>query len=879
MAKARRSRSRKKRGASKKGGGIGLQASGLIAIVTFIFILAVAMFLAQLNPLLKLQQVGEISIKAQDSEIANKLALEVASYTQALRVVAEDPQTRELIISRDADALAQREIELRRLFPWVWRVRILPDITRSPDDTTEPNISFACIDMMNEAAASGKVPPLEAHVMGTSQQHIEFIAPVTARNRGRIIGLIQVTLKTEVLQHWLKAAYTGNKGYVSLIQQVKDRADLMLAESGNTAQRSVAHVVQVPVPGTRWMVNLWLPDSDQLSLFNAGFLLTFAVSALMIFLLIMLLWRSMSRAIASDLTIYTQMVIGEIRGDKTHQYQLNMREFKQAARQVEHTLQTPAMVREHDDTAAVTMADLQIDEALAAAAPRHIENDIGVEELEDSGAYQQAAAAQRQAVSPEKAPAQAPQPVAPPQQAATTPPALPPAEIFKAYDIRGIVGQTLTGAHMQLIGQALGSEAISRGIQQIAFARDGRLSGPELGQALVKGLMSTGIAVVDVGMVPTPVLYYAAAELTDGSGVMLTGSHNPANYNGIKIVLNGESLSGAAIQALKRRIDDSDFVQGKGEYRTSPVSNEYIERIVSDVKLSRPLKVVVDCGNGIAGSLAPKLYRALGCEVIELYSEVDGNFPNHHPDPSQPKNLQDLIEMVRSSNADLGLAFDGDGDRLGVVSPDGGIIWPDRLMMLFTKDVLSRNPGAQIIYDIKCTNNLTTAIWGLGGEPVMWKTGHSLIKSKMQQSGALLAGEMSGHIFFKERWYGFDDALYAGARLLEILAADNRPTQKIFASLPNAVNTPELRIDLPQAELDDFMNELLGRVDFPDANIIMIDGVRADFEDGWGLVRASNTTPSLILRFEGRDKAALERVQDLFRKLMLDIKPDLSLPF
>ncbi|HID48154.1 MAG TPA: phosphomannomutase/phosphoglucomutase, partial [Chromatiales bacterium] len=454
-----------------------------------------------------------------------------------------------------------------------------------------------------------------------------------------------------------------------------------------------------------------------------------------------------------------------------------------------------------------------------------------------------------------------------------------PAEIFKAYDIRGIVGQTLTAQHMQLIGQALGSEAVSRGIHQIVFGRDGRLSGPELGQALVKGLLSTGIDVIDVGMVPTPVLYYAAAELTEGSGVMLTGSHNPADYNGVKMVLNHESLSGDAIQALKQRIDNSDFVQGQGEYKTRPVSKEYIERIVSDVKLARPLKVVIDCGNGVAGAIAPKLYRALGCEVVELYSEVDGNFPNHHPDPSQPKNLQDLIEMVRSTGADVGLAFDGDGDRLGVVSPDGNIIWPDRLMMLYARDVLLRNPGAQIIYDIKCSNNLTTAIWAQGGEPVMWKTGHSLIKAKMQQTGALLAGEMSGHIFFKERWYGFDDALYAGARLLEILAADERPTREIFASLPDAENTPELRVDLPQEELDSFMNQLLAKVDFPDANIIMIDGVRADFEDGWGLVRASNTTPSLILRFEGRDKEALARIQDRFRTLLLEINPGLSLPF
>lgn len=875
MARARRSRSRKKRSASRKGGGIGLQASGLIAIGTFISILAVGMFLAQLRPLLKLQQVGEISIKAQDSEIANRLALQVASYSQAVRLLAQDPLTRELVLSRDSHALVQRETEMRRMFPGAWRVRILPELVHTPTEATEPYIGYACIDMMKDAVTSGKLPPAEVHVMGTPQQHVDIIAPIPGKSRGGIIGLIQVTLRTELLKQWLNAAYTG-EGYVSLIQQVKDRADLMLAESGNTTKRTVAHTVQVPVPGTRWMVNLWLPDSIQVGIFNASFLLTFAVAALMIFLMIMLLWRSMSRAISSDATILSQMVINEVRGDRTHRYHLNMKEFKQVARQIEHTLQSPTMVREHDDDrASLTMADLQIDETHSAESGR-VEDNIAVEELEDPGAYQQAAAFQQQTAAAQQ-PTASPQPVTP--TPASPPPTQPPAEIFKAYDIRGIVGQTLTAGHMQLIGQALGSEAVSRGVTQIAFARDGRLSGGELGQALVKGLISTGVNVIDVGMVPTPVLYYAAAELTEGSGVMLTGSHNPANYNGVKIVLNGETLSGDAIQELKRRIDDNDFAQGQGEYKTNPVSNQYIERIVSDIKLPRPLKVVVDCGNGVAGGLAPKLYKALGCEVVELYSEVDGKFPNHHPDPSQPKNLQDLIEMVRSTNADVGLAFDGDGDRLGVVSPDGSIVWPDRLMMLFTKDVLSRNPGAQIIYDIKCSNNLTTAIWAQGGEPVMWKTGHSLIKSKMQQTGALLAGEMSGHIFFKERWYGFDDALYAGARLLEILASDGRTSREIFASLPDAVNTPELRVDLPQSELDNFMNELLARVDFPDATVIMIDGVRADFEDGWGLVRASNTTPSLIMRFEGRDKDALQRIQEAFRTLMLDVKPDLSLPF
>ncbi|UCE89222.1 MAG: phosphomannomutase/phosphoglucomutase, partial [Pseudomonadota bacterium] len=390
---------------------------------------------------------------------------------------------------------------------------------------------------------------------------------------------------------------------------------------------------------------------------------------------------------------------------------------------------------------------------------------------------------------------------------------------------------------------------------------------------------STGLQVIDIGMVPTPVLYYAASEASDGTGVMLTGSHNPPDYNGFKMMLGGETLAGETIQSLRRRVEQSEFATGNGGYQTANVLGNYTKRITSDVKVSRPLKVVVDCGNGVAGAIAPQLYRELGCEVTELYCEVDGNFPNHHPDPSQPQNLRDLIEAVRTQRADVGFAFDGDGDRLGVISSDGSVIWPDRLMMLYAADVLSRNHGAKIIYDVKCSSNLTQQIWEKGGEPLMWKTGHSLIKAKLKESGALLAGEMSGHIFFKERWYGFDDALYAGARLLEILANDLRAPRVVFAGLPDAANTPELRVDLPEGEHFRFMEQLMDKVEFADASVIMIDGIRADWADGWGLVRASNTTPSLILRFEGKDDEALKKVQNRFRKLLLEIDPALNLPF
>lgn len=454
-----------------------------------------------------------------------------------------------------------------------------------------------------------------------------------------------------------------------------------------------------------------------------------------------------------------------------------------------------------------------------------------------------------------------------------------PENIFKAYDIRGIVGKTLTAGIVREIGRAIGSEATARKQSTVVVGRDGRLSGPEFAQALSDGLRAAGVNVIDIGMVPTPVLYFATHHLKTGSGVAITGSHNPPDYNGIKIMLGGETLSGEAISALRTRIVEGKLSSGAGERKAVDVVPDYIARVTSDVRLARPLKIVVDCGNGVPGMLAPRVLRELGCEVSELFCEVDGHFPNHHPDPSQPENLEDLIRAVKAQRADLGLAFDGDGDRLGVVTAEGVIIWPDRQMMLYAKDVLSRNPGATIIYDVKCTRNLATEITRHGGEPLMWKTGHSLIKAKMQETGALLAGEMSGHIFFKERWYGFDDGLYTAARLLEILSHDARAPSAVFAELPETVNTPELKLEMKEGEHFKLMERLQKSAHFPGAKLTTIDGVRADFADGWGLARPSNTTPTVVIRFEAENKEALARIQKQFRDLILSLDPTLTLPF
>jgi len=454
-----------------------------------------------------------------------------------------------------------------------------------------------------------------------------------------------------------------------------------------------------------------------------------------------------------------------------------------------------------------------------------------------------------------------------------------PHEIFKAYDIRGIVGKTLTAEITKALGHAIGSEARARGLTSIAIGRDGRLSGSELTQALAKGLRISGINVIDVGMVATPMLYLAAHELCNYSGVMVTGSHNPPDYNGLKIVLDGETLAAESIQDLRVRLENNDLVNGNGNYCKQDITEMYLKRITSDIKLVRPMKIIVDCGNGVAGAFAPTLYRRLGCEVIEIFCEVDGTFPNHHPDPSVPENLRDVIHALNTTDAEIGLAFDGDGDRLGVVTKNGNIIYPDRQLMLFAVDVLARNPGGQIIFDVKCTRNLAPWIERHGGKPIMWKTGHSFIKAKLKETGALLAGEMSGHIFFKERWYGFDDGLYAGARLLELLSrqADSSST---LNAIPDAINTPELQIRLEEGENYTLIAQLQKTARFDNSErVITIDGLRVEYRDGFGLARSSNTTPVVVLRFEADNKIALKRIQDDFRKVILQAKPDAILPF
>ncbi len=453
------------------------------------------------------------------------------------------------------------------------------------------------------------------------------------------------------------------------------------------------------------------------------------------------------------------------------------------------------------------------------------------------------------------------------------------ASVFKPYDIRGIAGRTLTPESVYSIGRAIGSEAAARGINLIAVGQDARLSSPSLGRALIRALCDSGCEVLDVGRVPTPVLYFAAHQYAGNSGVMLTASHNPAEYNGLKIVLSGDVLHGEGVQALRHRIEQSELVDGAGSCRQINIVEPYLTRLCADIQLSRPIKIVVDAGNGMAGELAPALFRRMGCEVQELYCDIDGHFPNHHPDPAELENLQDLIATVRTTGADVGLAFDGDGDRIGLVDSSGKVIWPDRLLMMLAIDVLKNNPQARILFDIKCTGNLYDVIEQHGGKPLMWRTGHSVVRAKMQQDKALLAGELTGHLFIADRWFGFDDAMYAGARLLEILARSPLSSAEQFSCLPDAVNTQEHKIPVINGSHYELMERLMEHADFSDATSNTLDGLRLEFPAGWALVRASNTTPSLGVRFEAQTQTELVNIQQRIREFILSESPDLELPF
>jgi phosphomannomutase/phosphoglucomutase len=758
---------------------------------------------------------------------AQNLETLIMRLVSAIESLAKDPHLADLAAGGDPYLLRAEEDRLVRMLPGLLRFRILPATIDVLDESRTPHMGYADLDLIRQTQREPSPRPA-VHAARTPHEHLAVARPLEPGGHYAVLASFSPQLLEDAMLTPLQ-----NQGAVELRQNA-----LSLAYRGDQTLKRESADGEIALTGTDWKILYWKPRT--LDANGTGFLVALAIAGSLIVTISVLVRRWLVAALESDGETLVRLTSEFSRGKVQGNYPFRTRYLHGIALQLTQRRRNPSNV-----SAAI------LDKQPLAGLPDETSR---VQNSTKPSKEKSPVAVQRKSRQLSRS-------------------------IFRAYDIRGIVGETLTADVVHDIGLAIGSEAYAKGEQQVIIARDGRLSSPELSAALATGLQASGRGVTDIGMVPTPLLYYATHTLKSRSGVMITGSHNPPNYNGLKIVIAGETLAEEGIQRLRRRIEQENFTEGGGAYETRDVASDYIEKIVGDVQIGRPMKVVMDCGNGVAGETAPRLFEALGCELVKLYCDVDGTFPNHHPDPGKPETLRDLIRTVVSEEADLGIAFDGDGDRLGVVDSRGKIIWPDRQMMLFAADVLSRAPGADIIYDVKCTRHLANQILKRGGRPLMWKTGHSLIKAKIKETGAQLAGEMSGHIFFKERWYGFDDGLYAGARLVEILSGDPRPTSEVFAELPDSVNTPELNVVLAEGENFTFVDSLKAKANFPDARVTDIDGLRVDFPDGFGLVRASNTTPSLVIRFEAETPASLERIQRQFRDLMKRVKPDISLPF
>lgn len=802
-------------------------------------------------------------------QVAARITAIVEHYGVTTALLAKDPDIAYLLMVGNKASLRSREESLRYVFPMAINVQLLPPGLDEVDNETSPPLSYAAIAQMRVAESGTTEPGMEVHLLNTPQQHVNIVRRVMDPAGSGVVGHLMLSLSIDVLQDILGDLQELN-GYIELQQDGTRGKPVAVAHYGDdSAKQGVAERV-LPIEGSLWQVAYWPAVSGlaYLGAISVWVLGAVLVSALVLVMVIVLLFRRIKNALRIDQVSMVTLMKDYRDGRVQREYPCGLNEVRET---IEFMTQMAAGSQHRQK--AVTVERESDDEYLTEDIVTEIEEDLDADEdtIREGIAADFGSAIRSDNLILEEDPL----------EITTENIAIEvDASIFRAYDIRGVVGQTLTRSAVTLIGRAIGSEALQRGRNTFVVGRDGRTSGPDLVKALIDGIISTGCDVKDIGCVPTPVMYFATHYLDTQNGVVVTGSHNPPDYNGLKIVIDGETLSGPSIQSLRQRIETRNFISAdSGSVEVINVVPDYIERIRGDVTLSRPLKVVVDCGNGVAGGVIPQLLEGLGCEVIGLFCDVDGTFPNHHPDPSKTENMQDLVKAVAANQADIGLAFDGDGDRLGVVSADGRIIWPDRVLMLYAIDILERNPGGLIIYDVKCTRHLDAIIREHGGEPLMWKTGHSFIKAKIRETGALLAGEMSGHIFINERWYGFDDALYAAARLLEVLGKDDRSSTEVFADLPDSINTPELNVLMQEGEPPVFINKLLENAHFEGASVSTIDGLRADYADGWGLVRASNTTPVLVLRFEADSDAALTRIKEDFRRVMLQARPDLSLPF
>lgn len=726
-----------------------------------------------------------------------------------------------------------------------------------------PVLTFANIDAVRRAA-EGKETRLDAFLNG-QQWLVQSAAPIRAEEDGSQSGVVLVVHNTNMLKKVFALPSSLSGGAVKLTNS-PDKATKAILSVGSG---SVTNFQDFRVPGSDWVVS-FSPGNSIRGLDRVMLAISVTGFALVMMLVIFLLGRRAVSSIRQDLIVATQAVRTAIEKEGKKSGQLYYSEIKAMVGSLTSCAKEQArnQARQNIESKAAPAKTVQEDSPSQSDAPLFEDDLLDLDVLNDADEQDAGSRNGDQGVESAMVEELAELDLDVSQS------------IFRAYDIRGVVDDTLTEGVVELIGKAFASEALAQGQTKVCVGYDGRLSSRSYCEALTTGIVAAGADAIIVGQVPTPVLYFATHHLQTGTGVMITGSHNPSNYNGFKMMIAGNTLANEDIQKLYNRIVTQDFVAGQGQRSEQPVDRDYMDTILNDIAVAAPLKVVVDAGNGVAGELGPALIEELGCEVIPLFCEIDGNFPNHHPDPGKPKNLQDLIAAVEEHQADVGLAFDGDGDRVGVVTNSGKIIWPDRLLMLFAKDVVSRNPGADVIFDVKCSRRLNGLISGYGGRPIMWKTGHSLIKAKMKETGALLAGEMSGHIFFKERWLGFDDGLYSAARLLEILGVEDATVDEVFETFPEDISTPEINIDVSDENkflLIEKLCQLKGN--FADGNVSTIDGLRVDYPNGWGLCRASNTTPVLVLRFEADDEQALEEIKDKFKAQLAVVEPTLDLSF
>lgn len=789
-----------------------------VLVLAVVCAFAAMTWLAQ-DTVKRLRQDVEHELVQREARLqASELGAHLRSGSTALAMIAQDARLAQAFAEGRVTQLAELQSAYQAALPDVLRLSFLPAGSRRTDLQAEPPIGYAVIDMLRMAERERKAPPPEVHLPGQTGAHVNLVQPVLSEDA--VLGHVLASYPLS----WLQQALSG-PGHLTLLQS---GAGIMQHGSKQNGPQA-----RVPVPASQWQLVYSMPSSASSD------------------------WSSLALpALLAGLLVLAIVIV----------FFLLQRHWVRAQTDRQQVFMAPASTNE-PEPAPLRQASPEPPLEMVPPSPKP-DAGVQVDVIAAGDIPELDHAAQVKADATAVASSESIGMMVDPR-------------ILRAYDVRGIVGDGLSVEVVYALGRAIATEAAAAGQQEIVVARDGRLSSPELSQALIDGLVAGGRLVVDIGQVPTPVMHFATFHLETGAGVMVTGSHNPRDYNGLKIAIGGRTLSGDDIQKLGQRVERGDFISGQGSVRHADVLTDYIDRIAQDATLHRPLRIVVDCGNGVAGAVAPQVFRAMGCEVEELFCEVDGYFPNHHPDPTVPANLDALISLVRLQGADLGLAFDGDGDRLGVVDARGRIIWPDRQLMLFAREVLLSSPGRHVVFDVKCSAQLAQFVTEHAGVPLMWKSGHSMIRSKMQEVDAPLAGDMSGHIFFSDRWYGFDDAIYAGARLLEILSMDERSSVDLFAELPDMLGTPELRINLNEGEAEHIMSRLGDEFTnaFSDARVTTVDGVRVDLADSWALVRASNTEPCLVLRFEGNDQQAKQRIQEAFRSHLLAIKPDLQLPF